>query len=298
MIRVYFDRNTFQDLYEQRNGVSASDVSRLRSAIRHGEVDVAISMTVLEETFATWGTNQRRALAEVDFTLDLVGQRRKLNRARVIKEAGDLLTDDIRAYAADEPPPGPYVIHDLSDLLIPPISRYGAIDEFVREHRRQKGAFHEFNERQRRGLMTDATGRLRIEFAPGQRRDFATYWNEHAVAFATGLAERSGKLSEVQARGVDGLLEIRSVRMAVGVNLSLVYGQIVEGRAPDSGDSRDVHHAICSTVAKVLVTGDSRLTTCLQRIPDLPLEVIDLQTLLVRHGRRYKGSQSTSQLAT
>src|SRR2546426_877776 len=154
MSRVYFDRNTFQDLYEQRNNVSASDVSRLRSAIRHGEMNVAISMTVLEETFATWGTNQRRALAEINFILDLVGQRRKLNRVRVIKEAGDLLTDDIRAFAEGGAPPAPYVIHDLSDLRMPPMSRYGAIDGFVHEHRPQKAAIHEFNERQRRGLTT------------------------------------------------------------------------------------------------------------------------------------------------
>jgi hypothetical protein len=148
-------------------------------------------------------------------------------------------------------------------------------------------------EAQRRELAsTDAAGRVieppRIEFMPGERRGFDVYWAEQAGALAAALADRAGVgvLREVQARGIDGLLELRPVRMAVGVNLILFYTQLVENRAPDIGDSRDVHHAICASVAETFVTNDTRLAGRLRRIPDLPVEIIDLPALLTRLDRR------------
>jgi hypothetical protein len=289
VIRAYFDRNVFQDLYERRNGVTRSDVERLRSAIRHDDVSVAVSMTVLEETLARWATQQRSALAGFRFVLELAG----LNpaRARVVKEAGDLLGDEIWAYAAGAPAPQPYVVHDFTHLVAPSMGDYRYLDEFVADVRAQKEALQTFMEAQRRELAAaDADGQVveppRIEFLPGQRRGFNVYWSEQAEALASGLAERAGVLREVQARGMDGLLNLRPVRMAVGVNLILAYTQLAENRAPQIGDSRDVHHATSASVAEVFVTNDATLAPRLRRIPDLPVEVIDLRALFCRLNSR------------
>ncbi len=290
VIRAYFDRNVFQDLYEQRRGISAADVVRLRSAIRHSEVDVTISITVLEETLAMWGTNPRRALAEVRATLDVVGQLRSAKRARVVKEAGDLLNDDIRAYAAGKPSPEPYVTHDLSRLLHVPMSNYGYLDEFIRDQQRQKESFHKFMDELRSSLIsTSEPGKTSgIELAPDARRGFIEYFDEHAGEFARHLADRAGVLRLVEAR-MSGLLDLRSARMAVGANLSLAYSELFGNRGSDIGDSRDIHHAICATAADAFVTNDGPLAVRLQRIPALPVQVFDLPTLLARIGRRHRG---------
>ncbi len=295
MIRAYFDRNVFQDLYERRNGVASRDVERLRSSIRHDGVGIAVSMTVLEETLARWAIQRRSALAEFRFVLEVAGL--SPARARVVKEAGDLLGDEIRAYASGAPAPKPYVLNDFTHLVEPSMGDYRYLDEFVAEVRAQKEALQRFMEAQRRELAAaDAAGRViepsRIEFLPGQRRGFDVYWAEQAEALASGLAERAGVLREVQARGIDGLLNLRPVRMAVGVNLILVYTQLAENRAPQIGDSRDVHHAICASVAEVFVTNDTTLAPRLRRIPALPLEVIDLRTLFGRLNGRSHVAQS------
>jgi hypothetical protein len=99
MIRGYLDRNVWQDLYEHRNGITTADVDRVRTAVRHGRLNVVISMTVLEETFARWTSAPSHATAEIKFILDVAGMNNP-KQARVVKEAGDLLNDDIRAYAA------------------------------------------------------------------------------------------------------------------------------------------------------------------------------------------------------
>jgi hypothetical protein len=289
VIRAYFDRNVFQDLYEQRRGISAADVARLRSAIRHREVDVIIGITVLEETLAMWASNPRRALAEIQAILNLVGQLRKAKRARVVKEAGDLLNDDIRAYAAGKPSPEPYVTHDLSRLLHVPVSDYRYLDEFTRDQQRQKESFHKFMDELRSSLIsTSEPGKAsHIELAPDTRRGFSDYFDEHAGEFARHLADRAGVLRLVEAR-TSGLLDLRSVRMAVGANLSLAHSQLFENRASNIGDSRDVHHAVCATAADAFVTNDGPLAVRLQRIPALPVQVFDLPTLLARVGRRYR----------
>jgi hypothetical protein len=146
------------------------------------------------------------------------------------------------------------------------------VEEFDREHRAQKGAFFDFMKGQRRNLMTVEPGKpSRIELAPDARRSFREYFEAHAVWFARDLAERAGVLPAVQSRGVNDLLDLPSVRMAVGASLSLPYSQIIENQAPRIGDSRDVHHAIAASVAEVFVTHDGPLAERLRQIPTCQL---------------------------
>jgi hypothetical protein len=63
---------------------------------------------------------------------------------------------------------------------------------------------------------------------------------------------------------------------------------LLENRASDIGDSRDVYHAVYATAADAFVTNDGPLAVRLQRIPALPVQVFDLPTLLALIGRRYK----------
>ncbi len=280
MIRVYFDRNVWQDIFETGGGITAVDVKSLRDAVRHGKVGCIVSMTTLEETLAMAESRPLRALAEIQFIIGLAGQSKNIRKARLVKEAGDLLDDDIRAYARNEQTPGRYVFHDLSPMQGALMRNDRRLDEFFKTVREQKEAFYRYTQRLRQHLASPESGR--IELVEDARRSFGEYFQTHAAWFARSLADHAGVLNSAENRGIDGLLDLPSVRMAVGANLSLVYAQIFENRAPDRGDSRDVHHAIAASVADVFVTNDTRLAPRLARIPKLPVEVLDLPMFLGR----------------
>lgn len=285
MIRAYFDRNVWQDLYDQTAGIAASDVERLRSAVRHREVDVVVSAVDLEETYARWTSEPLRGIAEMRFILEIAGMRNH-RRTRLVKEPGEHIDDEIRAYATGLSKPSPYVVLDMSPLLSLRTSDYRLVEQFARETRQQKGAFYDFSDRQRHDLARKSgSDSLRIRLAPDARRSFEEYFEMNALEFAKNLAEKARVLPQAEERGLGPLLNLRSVRLAVGSNLSLVYSQIFENRAPQQGDSRDMHHAIAAAAADVFVTNDARFAQCLRRIPEVPVEVIDLKILLSRLGR-------------
>lgn len=291
MIKSYFDRNVFADLSQERRGFSRDDVQRLRSAIRHGELSIAVSCTTLEETLAMWASNPIAALKEFQFVMGLAGQLKSFRRTRLVREAGDLLNTDIRAYAEGRGHHGnPWVFHNLESLLRDPMSARtrAAAEEFVREQHRQKQAFQDSMEARRRGVLAavEAEKSLQLERTREVRRGFDAFFDQQAPDFAMALADRAGVLDSVKACGMKELLDLRSVRMEAGAILSLIYSHVFEGRVPQPGDSRDIHHAACASVADVFVTNDGSLAERLRRIPSLPVEVIDLMTLLGRIGRR------------
>lgn len=79
---------------------------------------------------------------------------------------------------------------------------------------------------------------------------------------------------------MDGLLKVKSVAVAVGANLSLIYSHHLENRAPKPGDSRDMLHAIVASTVDVFVTDDGPLETILTRIPVDSFKVMNLRALL------------------
>lgn len=285
MIRAYFDRNVWQDLYDRPFGITVMDVERLRSAIRHREIDVAVSVVCLEETYARHTSNPPRAIAEMRFILDVAGTRNP-RRTCLVKEPGQHMDDEIRAFAAGHSDPSPYMALDMSPLPYFRTTDYHLVEEFAREARQRKQEFYDFMSRQRRDLANKSGSRSpNIRLAADARRSFEEYFETNALEFAKNLAERAGVLSAVEARGPQALLDLRSVRMAVGSGLSLTYSQIFENWAPRQGDWGDLFHAIAAAVADLFVTNDGRLTECLRRIPAVPVEVIDLKTLFSRLAR-------------
>lgn len=109
---------------------------------------------------------------------------------------------------------------------------------------------------------------------------FETYWKNNNGWLTEELAKRAGVLRKVKRRGVDGLLKVKSVALVVGANLSLLYSHHYENRAPLSGDSRDILHAIAASGADVFVTNDKKLQAVLSRIPVDGFQVMSLQSFL------------------
>ena len=145
--------------------------------------------------------------------------------------------------------------------------------------KKQKEVFNaDMREVREKVLSLNKKGELR---AP--HLDFYGFWEAFADEFAERLAKHIGVLYTCQKRGINGLLEVRSVRLCVGANLSLVYAQIFEKCAPDKGDPKDMHHAILASAADTFVTCDGKLAKRLSRIPIEGIEdfeVMDLNGLM------------------
>jgi hypothetical protein len=111
----------------------------------------------------------------------------------------------------------------------------------------------------------------------GRNPTFEEYWEAGAIGFAEDLIPPDS-LEGCRARGFNGLLEIRTVRLAVGALISLIYSQIVgeglqsgpeqrEPRTPQRGDAYDLWHAILASSADAIVTYDERFVASLRRVP-------------------------------
>jgi len=112
------------------------------------------------------------------------------------------------------------------------------------------------------------------------RYSFEVYWKNNSVWLAEGLAKHRKVLGKVKRRGLPGLLKLKSVALAVGANLSLIYSHCFEGRVPRSGDSRDVLHAIAASSADVFVTNDRKLAAIMTRILVEDFRVMSLRDFL------------------
>ncbi len=84
---------------------------------------------------------------------------------------------------------------------------------------------------------------------------------------AEDFADRLGLADACRLRGLDGLLRLRTVRLSVGVALSLMFSQVLQRREPHRSDGYDLWHATLASVADVFVTFDERLTGHLVRVP-------------------------------
>ncbi len=72
------------------------------------------------------------------------------------------------------------------------------------------------------------------------------------------------------------------IALATGAPLSLAYSHDFEGRAPKSGDSRDLLHAVLAGSAEVFVTHDVELARVMKRVPIQNFKIVDLHELLKR----------------
>ena len=105
---------------------------------------------------------------------------------------------------------------------------------------------------------------------------FAGFWRASARHVAEAWAEKAGVLKECQSRGIEKLLELRSVRMSVGISLSLIYAFYFEQRASKIGDFGDLHHATTAAgCANVFVCNDRKLRERAKRVPVDSFRVVD-----------------------
>jgi len=267
---AYLDSNVFDHLYK-KIGCTSTDIANLRTKIYGRELSLLLSIHTLEEILLDRRARPELMVAKTKLTLSLG------NFRRMVKPCDQLLTDDIRSYAATGAAARPFIDADLQNVMTDGIAELVESDgEELDEEmiaaleaaRSQKASFL--------GHLRDAAAS-----GPAAAATFEQYFASAAPAIARSLALSAGVAEACERRGLPGLLELRSVRMSVGASLSFNYALVCEGERAPVGDSREPLHAVsAAAVAATFVTDDAQLRRVLSRVPLDNFKVIDLPAFL------------------
>ena len=271
---AYFDTNVFDHLEQRSNGVTEEDWVRLGRAVKLDYLRVVISFLVIEETLLFIPRDPERAESRVKLMLELGDKRLFVLGQEVI------MNNDIRAYAHGTSSSSPFISMEpwtefnIRKFAKPAGDYMSELQDLIEEVRCDKMTFKEFLDKGKARVkpMADTIG---VKQYP-----FEHYWANNSEWLAESLADRAGVLSEVKQRGLDGFLKVKSVAVAVGTNLSLIYSHHIENRAPKLGDSRDIIHSIVASTADLFITNDGPLETILTRIPAGDFKVMSLRAFL------------------
>ncbi len=272
MKEVYFDTNIYTHIYNRQAGITDDDIAKLLALIRADKIRILTSVTVLEETVGAIPTDPKEAVGR----LKLI--RKLAKRKRIIQENTGF-KDDILCYARGEKTHKPFISPppEMKEVLTTP--GHFDLDKIAKETKVEIAAFH--------SKMSDAY-KTHIEplAAPIRKQklqpSFNDYWKIMRIAYAEELAKQAGVLEQCKERGVEGLLDVRSIHIAAFANTSLVYANTYEGRTQKKGDSRDMRHAILSSATDAFISNDNNLRRILTRMPIQGYEVMNFKELLTR----------------
>jgi hypothetical protein len=279
MPRVYFDTTVYDAI--AKDEVPFQDLDALRPMIARRKIVAYPSIVDVEELLGQWETEPAEAVRRLQIMGGLVGF------SPMLKQPVDLLDDAIRAYAAKIAPPSPTlrprddatVAEHLRRIVRGDRSLDPKITEVVAHVKKRKQEAHT--------MFAEARSQSHAQLnwdqlAPQDRKAFRfeDYFASNARPWAESFAKPLGQevLGACQRRGLDGLTEVRPVRICVGAVLSLIFAQIVgdgvQSRKARRGDGDDLWHALSASVADVFVTGDRALTQQLQRVPVKDFRVV------------------------
>jgi hypothetical protein len=267
---VYLDTNVYDHLHKLIE-VTVEDVEVLKTRVREGRIRIKASVINVEEVLSAVAIVPDVAFAELRLIEELAGL------STVIKPHEFLIRETVAAYIEGSNTPSPLL--DLPDEVQASLRRLTDESTDNREElaalalevRGQVGGF--------RSRMRDVTDKVRAVARSIRRRNrptFEKYWADNCVAFAEGVAAGAGRLGDFPGKGIDGLLQVRSVRFLVGAWLSLTYAYTYEDREAQYGDSRDILHAVSAAAACVFVTNDPKFARIMKRIPVEGLRVLSL----------------------
>jgi len=273
---AYLDTNVFDHLYK-KIGCTSADIAQLRKAIYGHGLSMPIGIHVLEEILLNRRASPQELVARVKLTLSLASIR------RMVKSCDQLITDDVRSYAATGQPDRPLVSAQIQNAITQGIAELIESDgeEFSEE---LAEAFDDTRQRRERFLQSMSAARQQLAALVGKlpaRLSYEDYFQRAAGTTVERFAQRAGVLDACRERGIAGLFEIRSVRAAVGIALALSYGQTFEGWAPVPDYSVDsLHVPSAAATAEVFVTNDLRLRAALERVALEHLRVMNLAEFL------------------
>lgn len=266
MTTVYFDRNAFDQL-DRKFKITDEEIELLREQVAAGRLSILVSFETVIETV---NARQDTALSGLRLIKDFARQ------TFPVKPHNDLVRDDINSFANGEKLSQPFVAGMLSiDKVIADVQHPS--EELKEEIAAEKSNKERLNDKIRGNI--DFEQRALNGKRPGS---FGKYWDLRSRFYAEGFAHYAGRLEECQARGIDELLKVRSVRMAVGALLSLMYSLLIEGHFVQNGTAYDLMHAAPMSVADIIITNDGELLRLLNRVPIADIQVMTLRDLIER----------------
>lgn len=263
MPRVYLDANVFDHI--DKRLIGDQEVQSARASFACGKMRGCISLSTLEELLGPWESDRAKAIRQLQLARDMVGFE------RIIKPQNELLDDVARSYAMRGPSPSLFLPRSKCKFLEERLGRAlaGNLDAEVADVLlRVRALKDKFRDSMRVQARPIAESIVRSSRIGGGRPGFRDVWRAHATKLAEGFADRAGVLSECRSRGLEGLLEFRPVRLAVGAALSL-FCRMAEGREPKGSDGYDLWHVTAASAVDVFVTRDERLAKLLA--PVVPL---------------------------
>jgi len=265
MTYVYLDTNIYNDI--ERSALPADDVRDFRAAVASGELVVRGSIVDLEESLGLWKEDRAAAQRRLHFFRELAGFDRLLN------QPSDLLEGAIQAYAAGASMPSPLLPRRERLQVAAWLERIAAgdakldriVDEILAGVRAQKESVQAGMNAGREKVVAE----LNSKYRPDELRavQFEGFFEGGALGWAEDYAAPTGVVDECRKRGLEGLLQVRAVRLVVGMTMSLIHSYVFEGRFSQFSDAYDLWHAIQASAADVFVTRDDRFFRHLMRIP-------------------------------
>lgn len=274
---AYLATSAFGHLYRKIN-CTAADIGALRKAIYSRTVSIPLGLHNLEEIVLARSASPQALAAQLRLLLSISNWR------VLLKPCGQLLADDLRAFAAGTEPTRPFLRGAMQNAVTTGISELlesdgeemnedfaEALDEVRRERETFVAGLSEF--------LAECGTRFTPPTNPGA---YEEYFERNAPDAAAALAERAGVSAECRRRGAEALLALKSARMWVGTALSLACAQSVERRASRAEEMNEVMHAVTgAAAAERFVTADARALPWLGRVAIDGLRTTDLKSFLV-----------------
>lgn len=282
---AYLATSAFGHLYRKID-CTAADIGALRKAIYSRTISIPLGLHNLEEIVLARRASPQAMAAQLRLLLS-IGNWRVL-----LKPCGQLLGDDLRAFAAGAEPPGPFLRGAMQNAVTTGISELLESDgEELNEDFAQ--ALEEVR-RERETFVADLCEFLAecgTRFTPpADAGAFDEHFERNAPDAAAALAERAGLGAECGRRGAAALLALRSVRMWVGAALSLACALSFEGRPVRAEEANEAMHAVTgAAAADTFVTADARALPLLSRVAIDGLQTTDLKGFLTQTAQSLRG---------
>ena len=271
---AYLATSAFGHLYRKID-CTAADIGALRKAIYSRKVSIPLGLHNLEQIVLARGASPQAMAAQVRLLLSISNWR------VLLKPCGQLLDDELRACVAGAPVPGAFLRGEMQNAVTTGISELlesdgeelnedfaQALDEVRREREAFAAGLAEF--------IAECVARFP---PPAGLEGFEEYFERHAPAAAAMLAERTGV--QIAARAGEAILTPKSVRMWVGVAMSLACALVPQGRAVRPEEANEVVHAISgAAAADTLVTADARALPWVSRVAIDGLRTTNLKGFL------------------
>jgi len=271
---AYLDTSAFGHIYS-KTGCSGADIAQLRKAIYGRALSIRLSLHTLEEILLVPKASPQALAAQTKLTLSLANSR------TLIKPCAQLLRDDVQAYVIRGEADRPFLRGDMQNAVSAGIAALIESDgeeledefiEVLQESRQQKQAFLALLERISKAAPFNSDA--------ASNRSFEQYFEQAAASALELVADYAGAGAACRRRGLNGLLQIKSVQM------SLLSALRSSNNPPYPTPPGSIHHAVSAAAVAAIFVCEDAPTRQLHSLSN-DLEIITLSELLKRVSEDY-----------